>query len=136
MVVIREDQQGENKKPKVELLQHWVPFSARGTLPPRELPRIQMDPRQLRLQHKRDKVNRLRVVQDHAQHAQLGDFEVLRQADQDWEDAQKQTNQKLAAQAEQTRPLDERKRIKKRETDAKKAKTQGSQAKAKRGTKD
>jgi hypothetical protein len=41
-VVTREDWQGENKTPKVKLLQQQVPFSARGTLPPGELPRIPM----------------------------------------------------------------------------------------------
>jgi hypothetical protein len=116
--------------PKVKLLQHQVPFSARRTLPPQ---RVALDPndrraRQLRLQQKRDKVNRLRVLQDHARQ---GDFEVLRQVNQDREDARKQAKKKLAAQAEQTRQLDKKKRIKKRETNAKKTKGE-----AKRGTED
>jgi hypothetical protein len=44
MAVIIEDQQEETETPKVKLLRDRVPFSARGTLPPRECPRIQMDP--------------------------------------------------------------------------------------------
>jgi hypothetical protein len=44
MAVIREDQQEEIKAPRVESLRDRVPFSARGTLPPRELPRLQLDP--------------------------------------------------------------------------------------------
>jgi hypothetical protein len=103
-----------------------------GNSPPQ---RVAQDPngpraRQLRLQQKKDEVNQLRVLQEHAQQ---GDFEILRQANQDREDAQKQAKQKLAAQEERTQHLEERKRIKKREADTKKSKSQGE---AKRGTED
>jgi hypothetical protein len=66
--------------------------------------------RQLQLQQKKDEVNRLRVLQDHAKR---GDFEVQRQVNQDREDARKQA--------------------KKREADTKKMKSQGG---TKQGTED
>jgi hypothetical protein len=40
MAVIRENWQEEIKALRVESLWDWVPFSARGTLPHRELPRL------------------------------------------------------------------------------------------------
>jgi hypothetical protein len=78
MVVTRENWQGENKTPKVKSLQHQVPFSARGTLPQRVAPEPDGPrARQMQLQHKKDKDSWLQVLQEHAQR---GDFEVLRQA--------------------------------------------------------
>jgi hypothetical protein len=84
--------------------------------------------RQLRIQQKRDEVARLRVLWDQVQQ---GELDVLRQANQDREDARKQAKKKMAAQAGRTRRLEEKKRIKKREADTKKMKGE-----AKRGPED
>jgi hypothetical protein len=92
-----------------------------GNSPPQ---RVTPDPnepraRQLRIQQKRDEVARLRVLRDQVQQ---GELEILRQADQDREEARKPAKKKLAAQTEGTRQLGEKKRIKKREADTKKMK--------------
>jgi hypothetical protein len=74
---------------------------------------------QLKIQHKRDKVARLRVLRDQVQQ---GELEVQRQADQDREEAHQQAK-KLAARNERARQLAEHKRIKTREAEEKKAKS-------------
>jgi hypothetical protein len=45
MAVIRENQQEKIKAPRVKSLRDRVPFSARGTLSPQELPRLQLSPK-------------------------------------------------------------------------------------------
>jgi hypothetical protein len=84
----------------------------------------------LQIQQKRDEVAWLRVLLDQVQQ---GELEVLRQADQDREDARKQAKKKLAAQAERTRQLEEKKRIKKREANTKKVKGEARRGPEDRG---